>query len=370
MTNIDPEERALIRDGFKRLLSDQCGEDDVRRTMESDKGFDPRLWQAMGEMGIIGLLVDPDFGGIGAGPVEIEMIMEEAGSALLGGPLLSSAVIVASLILASDDDDTKARLLPQIASGEKIATAALTGEKGSWLPADVSVQAEKAGESWELSGTASFVTFANVADILLVAATTLDGLKCFEIETGAAGVVIEPLETWDPSLRLSRISFSGAKAAILKDVGPDAFDQALDVARVALAGEQAGAARRIFDITTEYIMSRVQFGRPVGGFQAIKHMAADLLIEVESATSAARAAARALADDAPDKKVLINLAAFACADAFSEVAATSIQMHGGIAFTWEHVAHLYLRRARANAQLFGSSDHYREQYVTALEKAA
>lgn len=369
MTIIDPEERALIRDGFKRLLSNQCGEEDVRRTMASEEGFDPVLWQAMGEMGIIGLLVDPDFGGIGAGPVEIEMIMEEAGSALLGGPLLPSAVLAASLISASDED-TRARLLPQLASGEKLATVALTGEKGTWLPEDVCVQAQLKDDSWEINGTSSYVAFANVAEILLVAANTPHGLACFELDSRAAGITIESLETWDPTLRLSRIFFDGAKAAILEGVGVDAFNQALDVARVALAGEQAGASRRIFDITTEYIMSRVQFGRPVGGFQAIKHMAADLLIEVESATSAARAAAQALADEAPDKDVLINLAAFACADAFSEVAATSIQMHGGIAFTWEHIAHLYLRRARADAQLFGSSDHYREQYVTALEKAA
>ena len=149
-----------------------------------------------------------------------------------------------------------------------------------------------------------------------------------------------------------------------------AIEHALNLARVALAGEQAGAARRIFDITVDYLKTRVQFGRPIGGFQAIKHMAADLLIEVESATSAARAAAQAIEDDASDRQVLVNLASFACADAFSEVAATAIQMHGGIAFTWEHPAHLYLRRARADAQLFGNSDLYRERYVAALENAA
>jgi len=143
----------------------------------------------------------------------------------------------------------------------------------------------------------------------------------------------------------------------------------LDLARVALAGEQAGAARRVFDMTTEYIKTRVQFGRPVGGFQAIKHMAADLLLEVESATSVAQRAAQALAEESPQAQELINLAAFACADAFSQVAATSIQMHGGIAFTWEHPAHLYCRRARADAQLFGSPDFYRERYLSALEKA-
>jgi alkylation response protein AidB-like acyl-CoA dehydrogenase len=142
------------------------------------------------------------------------------------------------------------------------------------------------------------------------------------------------------------------------------------MAVIALAGEQVGGARRIFEMTVEYAKTRVQFGRPIGGFQAIKHMAADLLIEVESATSAAHHAAAALAERSLDTDVLISLAGFACADAFSQVAATSIQMFGGIAFTWDHPAHLYLRRARADAELFGSPNHFRERYLAALERAS
>jgi alkylation response protein AidB-like acyl-CoA dehydrogenase len=205
---------------------------------------------------------------------------------------------------------------------------------------------------------------------VLVIARTDAGLGCFEVELDAAEVVIDPLETWDRTLRLSRMAFDGAGARPIGGIDETAIDRALDLARVALAGEQAGAARRIFEMTVDYLKTRVQFGRPIGGFQALKHWAADLLIEVESATSAARAAAQALADDALDKDALVSLAAFACADAFSEVAAASIQMHGGIAFTWEHSAHLYLRRARADAQLLGASDAYRERYLTALEKPA
>jgi alkylation response protein AidB-like acyl-CoA dehydrogenase len=145
-----------------------------------------------------------------------------------------------------------------------------------------------------------------------------------------------------------------------------AVERALDMARVALAGEQAGGARRVLEMTVDYAKTRVQFGRPIGGFQAIKHMAADLLLESESATSAARHAAQALADGAPDAGAAISLAAFACADAFVTVAAAGIQMHGGIAFTWAHPAHLYLRRARAGAQLFGAPAFYRERYLRQL----
>jgi alkylation response protein AidB-like acyl-CoA dehydrogenase len=169
-------------------------------------------------------------------------------------------------------------------------------------------------------------------------------------------------------LRLSRITFSETPARALADARPgwDAVERALDITRVGLAGEQAGAARRVLEMTIDYAKTRVQFGRPIGGFQAIKHMAADLLLESESATSAARHAAQALADGAPDAGAAISLAAFACADAFTTVAATSIQMHGGIAFTWAHPAHLYLRRARADAQLLGAPPFYRERYLRQL----
>lgn len=369
MTTITADERATIREGFARLLAEKASEADLRRTMAREDGYDPELWQAIADMGIPALLVPADHGGIGAGPVEVEALMEEAGAALLAGPLLTSAVMATGLLAQACGDD-RDRLMPGLASGERIATIALTGDAGTWTPDGVAVRAEPQGNGWTLSGDASFVLCAQTADVLLVVAQTDAGLGCFEVSPSASGLTIEPLKTWDPTLRLSRIRLDAVESLAIGGIDAAAFERTLDLARVALAGEQAGAARRIFEITVEYLKTRVQFGRPIGGFQALKHWAADLLIEVESATSAARAAAQALADDAPDKDVLVNLAAFTCADAFGEVAAASVQMHGGIAFTWEHQAHLYLRRARADAQLFGSSDAHRERYLTALEKAA
>lgn len=370
MATVDREELAAIRNGFARLLSEKCTEADVRRVMATESGHDAGLWSAMSEMGIPALLVPEAYGGIAAGPIEIEAIMEEAGAALLSGPLLSSAVLAADLLRQSSDESIKARLLPAIASGEQIATVALTGDAGTWTPEGVAVTAEQQGNAWRLSGHASFVTAANVADALLVIARTPDGLGCFEVASDAAGLAPQRLETWDRTIRLSRFAFDSVAAVPLEGVDAAAIERTLDLGRVALAGEQAGAARRIFNITVDYLKTRVQFGRQIGGFQALKHMAADLLVEVESATSAARAAAQALANDAPDKDALVALAAFACADVFSQVAATAIQMHGGIAFTWEHPAHLYLRRARVDAQLFGQSDLYRERFISAMEKAA
>jgi len=179
---------------------------------------------------------------------------------------------------------------------------------------------------------------------------------------------LRSLPTFDHTLRLARIEFAGAPARRLNATGPvwDAVQQALNLALVALAGEQAGGARRCLEFTVDYAKSRIQFGRAIGSFQAVKHMAADLLLESESAVSAARNAATQLAEGGDDADAAISLAAFACADAFTQVAATSIQMHGGIAFTWAHPAHLYLRRARADAQLFGPPAEYRERYLEAL----
>jgi alkylation response protein AidB-like acyl-CoA dehydrogenase len=230
------------------------------------------------------------------------------------------------------------------------------------------VSADLADGAWRLNGRADYVLHGQNADVLLVLARTAEGLAAFEVDPAAPGVVVTPLPTFDHTLRLARIDFDGSGARRLNAQGPvwSAVRQAQDLALVALAGEQAGAGRRCLEFTVEYAKTRIQFGRAIGSFQAIKHMAADLLLESESSISAARHAAARLADDAPDAEVAVSLAAFACADAFTAIAADSIQMHGGVAFTWDHPAHLYLRRARSSAQLFGAPSVHRERYLQAL----
>jgi alkylation response protein AidB-like acyl-CoA dehydrogenase len=366
---ITAEDRTALTDSLKRLLADHASEAEVRRVMETQDGYDPTLWRQLAEMGIVGLVIAEEYGGVGGGAVELERVMEETGAALLCAPLVSSAVLAATLLAALGDEEAKTRLLPAIADGSRIATAALTGRKGGWTADAVEVEARTgAVGSWSLDGGASFVTDGQVADILLVAARTGDGIGVFEVESGAAGVAIKALPTFDHTLRLAEITFAGAPARRLASVGPawDAVEQALNLARVALAGEEAGAARRTLEFTVDYAKTRAQFGRLIGSFQAIKHMAANLALESESAISAARHAAQALADGAKDADAAISLASFACADAFSAITADAVQMHGGIAFTWAHPAHLYLRRARADAQLFGGSAFHRERYLQRL----
>ena len=368
MATISAEERGALRDSVRRLLADHSAEADVRRAMETEAGYDAELWRKLAEMGIAGLVIEEGFGGAGAGPLELELVMEEAGAALLCSPLLASGVLAAELLRALGDEAAKTRLLPGIAAGTSIATVALTGDQGVWTPEGVAATASHADGAWRLDGEASYIIHGQNADVLLVLANTPEGLGVFEIDPAAAGVIIEALPTFDHTLRLARIAFAGAAGRRIEAAGPvwEAVQQALNLALVALSGEQAGGARRVLDFTVDYAKTRIQFGRAIGSFQAIKHMASDLLLESESAISAARNAARALADDAPDAEAAISLAAFACAEAFSVTTATSIQMHGGIAFTWAHPAHLYLRRARADAQLFGPPAFFRERYIQQL----
>jgi alkylation response protein AidB-like acyl-CoA dehydrogenase len=349
---ITAEDRTALTDSLRRLLADRSSEADVRRVMATQRGYDEPLWRQLAEMGIVGLVIE-----------------EEAGAALLCAPLVSSGVLAAELLRALGDADAKTRLLPAIADGSRIATAALTGRKGGWTSEAVEVKGKPGADgAWTLDGVAVFVTDGQVADVLLVAARTPDDIEIFEIEAKAKGVAIKPLPTFDRTLRLAEIEFDDAPARRLAASGPawDAVEAALDLARLALAGEEAGGARRALEMTVDYAKTRAQFGRLIGSFQAIKHMAANLVLESESAISAARHAAQALADGSKDADAAISLASFACADAFSAVTADAIQMHGGIAFTWAHPAHLYLRRARADAQLFGASAFHRERFLQRL----
>ncbi len=372
MPTIDQDDLVAFVDSVRRLLADRSTEADVRRAMESPDGYDPALWRELASMGVSGLLVDPAHGGVGAGPVELERVMEEMGAVLACTPMLSSSVLAAGLLQALDDADAQARLLPGIADGSRIATVALTGPKAGWTEADLAVTARQAGDGWLLDGTAAYVTHGQVADLLLVVARTPDGVGVFEVPKGTQGVQVKALPAFDRTQPLADIVLQAAPARRLACTRPgwEAVEAALDLGRVALAGEQAGAARRVLEATVTYAQDRFQFGRAIGSFQAIKHMAADLLLESESCTSAARYAARCLADGSSEAPQAISLAAFACADAFTTVAATSIQMHGGIAFTWEHPAHLYLRRARTDAQLLGTPAAYRERYIQILETQA
>lgn len=369
MSEIDEEQREAMRESLARVLGDSCSESDVRRVIESPDAHDPALWRTLADLGLLATLMPARYGGLGGGAREIELLMEEAGKALLPGAFLSSAVLAPAVLLQSTDEDIKARLLPAVAEGRSIATVALTGSAGRWDDEDVDVTAQPSGDAALLSGVADFVSDGALADVLLVVGGRGTTRMLYEV-TDRTGLSITRQKTFDPTQRLARIAFKDVAARPVSGVDGPAIDRALDLVRVALVGRQAGAAQRNFEFTVEYLRSRVQFGRPIGGFQAVKHMAADLLVESESAITAARSAAEALASSAPNAAELIVMASFAVSEAQSRIAFDSIQLHGGIGFTWEHPAHLYLRRARHDAMFLGSNEQARERFISILEKAA
>lgn len=338
---LDEDDRTALVGSVHRLLADRCVEADVRRIMDSDSGHDPDLWRALAALGVVGMIAPAASGGLGLSAIELELVMEEAGAALLPAPLISAAI---ATILAPGLDG--------LADGSRIAAVAFAGGYDWTGRSDVRV------EGGRLSGTARFVPDAAIADTILFA----DDHNVFAVERGDAAVT--PLPVFDRTRRMADVTFAGPAERIGDGARVSA---ARDMAIVALAGEQAGAARRMLALTVAYATERHQFGRAIGSFQAIKHMAADLLLESESATSAARDAARQVAEGSATKDAAVALAAFACADAFVRVARDGIQMHGGVAFTWDHPAHLFLRRARSGAQLYGDAAFWRERYIRALE---
>ncbi|AKS35342.1 acyl-CoA dehydrogenase family protein [Mycolicibacterium goodii] len=366
---ISGAERAELAAAVRELLQGQCTEHHVRQTISSGDGYDPELWRKLAAQGVTGLLIDPEYGGVGLGALELEAVAEETGAALLPAPFIGSAVLATALIDSAGTAEDKQRLLPGLAEGTSIATVALTGARGTWAQEGVAVRATEGSDDYTLSGNAHYVLSGQIADIILVVARTdtsaVGGVGVFEVAPDAAGLTRTAATVFDPSVRLSTFTFEDTPARRIGTAGWDAVSHALDLAVIALAGEQVGGTRRIFDITVDYLKTRIQFGRAIGSFQALKHMAADLLVQVESSTSAARHAAALKAAGTEEAAGAIALAGFFCAEAYNTTAMQAIQMHGGIGFTWEHPAHLFVRRARTGLQLFGGSTRHRERYLTA-----
>ncbi|ORV97533.1 acyl-CoA dehydrogenase [Mycobacterium kyorinense] len=346
-------------------MAKRSPESAVRAMMATDTGFDPEVWRELAATGLVGLLIPEQHGGGGAGPIELGIVAEETGAALMVGPYLSTAVLVPSLLAEVCDTAESAAVLPRIASGELIATVAFAEDGSARVPWTIATSARAAGDDWHVTGSKQFVLDGGLAQLVYVLAAADAGPAVFAVETAAPGVEVTPLTTVDLTRKQCRLQFSDTPARLVGRLGSgvEVFGAALDSAAVALVGEQAGGARRVVDMAAEYAKTRYQFGRAIGSFQAVKHMCADMLLEAESAVSAARFAAESFARKSPSRFADLALAQGYCSDAFVFVAATNIQVHGGIGFTWEHPAHLYLRRARTDAQLLGSPSWHRERYL-------
>ncbi len=357
------EEQEELRKSVRRFLDQKSPETEVRRLMETTEGYDPAVWSQMAQqLGLQGLAIPEEFGGSGYGYVELVVVLEEMGRSLLCAPYFSTIALAANALLSSGDDGAKKEFLPGIASGETIATVALTEDAGKWDEAGVTLEATRAGDGYTLTGSKSFVIDGHTANLILVAARTGAGVSLLAVAGDAEGLTRTPLSTMDQTRKQARLEFASTPARLVGAEGSGwaTLTKTLDLAAVALAAEQVGGAQRVLDMSVEYAKVRVQFGRPIGSFQAIKHKCADMLLEVESAKSAAYYAGWAAAEDSDELPVVASLAKAYCSDAYFHATAENIQIHGGIGFTWEHPAHLYFKRAKSSELYLGDPTYHRE----------
>ncbi|MEM7142410.1 MAG: acyl-CoA dehydrogenase family protein [Actinomycetota bacterium] len=357
------EEQEQLREFVRSFLEDKSAEDAVREQMDTEQGYDDAVWNQMAEqMGLQALAIPEEFGGQGFGFVEQVVVLEEMGRALLCAPYFSSCVLAANAILQSGDDDAKKDLLPGIASGETRAALAFTEESGRWDEGGITLQASGGGDAWTLDGTKMYVLDGHTANLIIVAARTDAGVSLFSVDADAEGLTRTALSTMDQTRKQAKLEFSGVSASLIGEDGAgwSTMETVLDLAAVALAAEQVGGAQMCLDMSVEYAKVRVQFGRPIGSFQAIKHKCADMLLEVESAKSAAYYAGWCAAEMNDELAQVASLAKSYCSEAYFHAAAENIQIHGGIGFTWEHPAHLYFKRAKSSELLFGDPTYHRE----------
>jgi alkylation response protein AidB-like acyl-CoA dehydrogenase len=358
------DEQEELRKTVRSFLENKSSEEAVREQMETDNGFDPAVWSQMGEqMGLQGLSIPEEFGGSGYGFVELGIVLEEMGRALLCAPFFSTAVLAANTLLQSGDDAAKQKYLPAIASGETVATLAYVEPSGKWDESGITMQATKSDGGYTLSGTKSFVLDGHTAGLIIVAAKTDAGTSLFAVDGDASGLTKTNLSTMDQTRKQAKLDFDNTPAELIGEEGKgwDTLETVLDLAAVALAAEQVGGAQKVLEMAVDYAKVRVQFGRPIGSFQAIKHKCADMLLEVESAKSAAYYGMWCASEMNDELPSTASLAKAYCSEAYFHAAAENIQIHGGIGFTWEHPAHLYFKRAKSSELLFGDPTYHREQ---------
>jgi alkylation response protein AidB-like acyl-CoA dehydrogenase len=357
------EEQDQLRQFVRQFLDDKAPEAAVREQMDTEAGYDAAVWSQMAEqLGLQSLIVPEAHGGQGFGYVELIVVLEEMGRSLLCAPYFSTVVLGVNTLVHSGDEAAQAAHLPGIASGETIATLAFTEESGRWDESGIEMTASADGDNWKLSGTKMYVIDGHTADLVIVAARTGKGVSLFTVAGDASGLTRTALSTMDQTRKQAKLEFADVEATLIGTEGEGwtVLERVLDLAAVALAAEQVGGAQMCLDMSVEYAKVRVQFGRPIGSFQAIKHKCADMLLEVESAKSAAYYAGWCAAELNDELPSVASLAKAYCSEAYFHASAENIQIHGGIGFTWEHPAHLYFKRAKSSELLFGDPTYHRE----------
>ncbi len=356
-------DQELLRQTVRRFLSDQAPMTYVRAHLDDARGTSEQMWKDLVELGVIGLLVPERYGGAGMGMVEMGVVLAEMGRAVHPGPFLSSAVGAVSLVLAAGGHEDRERLLPDLASGTKLGTIGLLepGSRYGWR--SPVTRAVRRGDDWQLTGTKVHVFDADSADLHLVVAGTSDGLRVFAVEREATGVDVQSSPTVDGTRKQGTVSLAGAPARRLgAEDATDAIARVVDRVAVALIADGVGAAERVLELTLEHAKARHQFGRPVGTFQAVQHLCADMLEALELARAGAYFAlwADGAGPDATRHRAATMAKAYA-SDALVRVGTTAIQVHGGVGFTWEHDVHLYYKRLLTMGHTLGGPAEHLEE---------
>ena len=366
------QEQEELRESARGFLAEHSSPEQVRRAMESDLGYDPEVWRRIAtEVGWPAVVIPEEYGGLGLGPVELVALLEEMGSALLCAPFFSTVCLGGTALLAAGTEAQKREHLPAVAEGRTRIALAWTEAGGAWGATGIRALARREGDGFVLRGAKRFVLDGHCADLFIIAArregsTGEDGVSLFIVTPDTPGLERRALPTMDQTRRQSEIVLRDVRVPASALMGTEgrgwsALGRTLDLAAVALSAEQVGGAQRCLDLSVAYAKQRVQFGRPIGSFQAIKHICADMMIAVESARSASYYAACVAAEGREDLSTVASLAKVACSEAYFHCAAESIQVHGGVGFTWEYDVHLYFKRARSTEVFLGDPAYHRER---------
>ena len=354
------DEQRALRTAVRKFSAENFDEATVRRLMESEPRFDRAAWGRLGsELGVLGMSVPEADGGVGGTLVDQAVAVEEFGAVLACGPLFGTVYLAIPALVACPTGAVRDELLAALVEGERTAAFAVPDRGGAFDPSNVTVTSD--GDA--LTGVVQRVVDADSADELIVAATGSGGMSLYAVAADGPGVQRTPLVTMDLTRPQATIAFEGAPARLL--AGPQEADRvithALQVGAALLAIEQVGAAQHLLDLSVDYAKSRLQFGRQIGSFQTIKHKLADMLVDLEHARSAAYHAVWALSDGSDDPALAVSIAQALSSSALQRIAADTIQVHGGIGFTWEHQAQLYFKRAATDAALLGSAEQHRSR---------
>jgi alkylation response protein AidB-like acyl-CoA dehydrogenase len=373
--NADQE---MLRATARKFLENECTSEFVRARMAEDRGFTEDFWTKLAEQGWLGLVYPDAYGGAGLGFVDLTVLMEEMGRAVVPGPFFSTVLLGGLTILEAGSEAQKKEWLPRIAEGRARVTLAWKEPSARWDAAGVTATATAGGGGFTLRGTKLFVPDAHVAEAVVVVARTRDdkdpeaGVSLFLVPTSAPGVSVTLLPTMDQTRKLCEVRLDGVSVpagALLgaKDGGWTPLSRVAQRATVALCAEMCGGAQKVLDMTTEYAKIRIAFGKPIGSYQGVKHKAADMLVEVENAKSLTYYAAWAVDENVPEAPLAASMAKAYASDAFRKVAGAGIQLHGGIGFTWEHDLHLYFKRAKSSEFTFGDATYHREKVAQLIE---